>query len=340
MSDESNLNTGEAVQGQAAGGSGADLSRAVPLTGVYFLPAGALPGKSWFRRHLFLSALLIFGATGLALLAGANVYDALGKKAALASGRLGVVRVDGMIMESAATVDWIDRLLKDKSIRGALVRINSPGGAVAPSQEIHSALKRLAAVKPVVVSMGSTAASGGYYIAVAAPYIFANPSTLTGSIGVRMDLVNMQQLTDFIGIKPQTLSSGPLKEAGTPYRPMREDERAYLQDMIGDMYEVFVEYVAAGRNRDIAEVRRLADGRAYTGRQALALGLVDEMGDQGAALRKLAEMSGLEQVPAWEDCLVGPKSTQSWLLDMLDALLPDLGLALLRRESPSYNFYY
>ncbi|MDR2051450.1 MAG: signal peptide peptidase SppA [Deltaproteobacteria bacterium] len=320
-------------------GKAPDLSKARPLAGVYFLPEDALPPKKWKQRHpwLFRFALLCFCGGLFAL--GSAIYKFVSGRAALATERLGVVRIEGMILESGDTVAWIDSLRSDGSVRGVLLRINSPGGAVVPAQEIHSAVKRLAAVKPVVVSMGLAAASGGYYVAVAAPYIMASPSTITGSIGVRMDLLNMQGLADLIGIKAQTLSSGPLKEAGSPYRPLRPDEREYLQAMIQDMYEVFVEYVANGREMDPAEVRLLADGRAYTGRQALALGLVDELGDYGAALDKLAAMSGLKKVPSQEELLVGPPSGRFWLLDLLESsVLPALGLGRTGASLP--GFYY
>jgi protease-4 len=316
----------EAGKAAEQGGS-PDWSKARPLAGVYFLPEDALPPKKWKQRHPWFFRLALLCFCGVLLTLGVAIYKFASGRAALSAERLGVVRIEGMILESRDTVAWIDSLRVDGSVRGVLLRINSPGGAVVPAQEIYSAVKRLAEVKPVVVSMGLAAASGGYYVAVAAPYIMASPSTITGSIGVRMDLMNMQGLTDFIGIKPQTLSSGPLKEAGSPYRPLRPDEKEYLQGIIQDMYEVFVEYVANGREMDPAEVRRLADGRAYTGRQALALGLVDELGDYGAALDKLAGMSGLKKVPSREELLVGPPSAQSWLLDFLESsILPRLGL--------------
>lgn len=325
---------------KSSGKKGFDFSQAQPLSGVFFLPESALPKKPWRKRHPWLFRLaalfVLFMAVGIA----GSFSESMEEAGMMTPDTIGIVRIDGMIMESGATVAWIDKLRENPKVHGVLLRINSPGGAVVPSQEIHMAIKRLAAKKPVVVSMGTAAASGGYYIAVAADYIVANPSTLTGSIGVRMDLINAQKLADFIGIQPQGLSSGPLKEAGSPYRPLREDERAYLQGMVQDMYDVFVEYVAAGRKMDIKQVRALADGRAYTGRQALELGLVDELGDYGAALQKLVMMSGLKETPDAKNYLIGPPSKQSWVSDLLGSALEHLGFAKADTGGMPYGFYY
>lgn len=316
-----------------------DLGRAVPLNGVYFLPEDALPEKPWRKRHpwLFRAAMLVLLV--LAVNAGSALYNIVEGSDIAQADTLGIVRIDGMILDSEKTIAWIDKLRENQKVRGVLLRINSPGGAVVPSQEIFQAVKRLADTKPVVVSMSSAAASGGYYIAIGAHHIIANPSTLTGSIGVRMGMVNMQELMDLIGISQQGLASGPLKEAGTPYRPMRDDERAYLQSMVDDMYEVFIEAVAQQRGMDINDVRKLADGRAYTGRQALAAGLVDELGDYSRAIAVLTEMSGLPQPPDEGAYLVGPPSKQSWIMDVLDSSISRLGAAQMQ-QGQQHIFYY
>lgn len=331
------MSEGESFTFEAKAPAGPDFSRARPVTGLYFLPEEALPPKKWRQRHPWLFRLLfLLLCVGLFSL-GLGAAGFMQGGASLSGSGLAVARIEGMILEAGPVVDWLDKLRRDGKVRGVLLRINSPGGAVAPSQEIHAAVKRLAEAKPVLVSMGAAAASGAYYIAVAAPYIMANPSSVTGSIGVRMDLLNAQGLTDLIGVKPQSLSSGPLKEAGSPYRPLRRDEREYLQGLVRDMYEVFVQEVAAGRRLDLDKAEALADGRAYTGRQALELGLVDELGDYGAALNKLAAMSGLQETPPYETLPAGPPSTQSRLLKLLGAVLPGLDLSA---RAPSFPVFY
>lgn len=316
-----------------------DLSKAVPLNGVYFLPEGALPAKPWRKRHPWIFRLMLLCLFFFIWAGGSALYGLVRGSDIAQVDTLGVVRIDGMILDSEKTIAWIDKLRENKKVRGVLLRINSPGGAVVPSQEIFQAVTRLANTKPVVVSMSSAAASGGYYIAIGAHHIIANPSTLTGSIGVRMGLVNMQELMDVLGIKQQGLASGAMKEAGTPYRPMRDDERAYLQSMVDDMYEAFIEEVALHRELDIEYVRKLADGRAYTGRQALEVGLVDELGDYSHALNVLTRMSGLPRPPEADEYLVGPPSKQSWLLDLVDSALERLGAVQMRQQA-GHLFYY
>ena len=209
--------------------------------------------------------------------------------------RVGVVNITGLITDSRKITSWINQLRDDDSIAGVIVRINSPGGVVGPSQEIYSAIKRLANKKKVVVSMGAVAASGGYYIACAAHKIVANPGTLTASIGVKAQLTNFAELMKKIGIKEQTITSGKLKNAGTPFRPLTDEEKKYFQTLVNDLHAQFVNDVAASRHMDIKQVKKLADGRAMTGRQAKDAGLVDELGGFDKALeilRSLARIKG------------------------------------------------
>lgn len=267
----------------------------------------------------------------VALLAGAMaairiMFKDNGKTELIASDKLGVVHLDGLIDASRPVVKWIQELGDDKSVKGVLLRINSPGGVVAPSQEIYSAVKKLAAVKPVVASMGTVAASGGYYAASPATRIVANPGSITGSIGVIMELANMEELFSKIGIKQTSIASGKYKSAGSPFKPMSNEDKAYFEGLVQDMHAQFVADVAAGRNMTVAAVAALADGRAMTGRQAMQAGLVDELGgyeESMALLRSLAHM------PDDVNVVEGPKKDETWLRDLLRSTLdlPPSGLS-------------
>ena len=192
--------------------------------------------------------------------------------------QVGVIEVTGPIMESKKTVEDLRDFTRRASIKGIVVRVDSPGGAVAPSQEIFQAVKRAAKKKPVVVSMGSTAASGGYYISLGAEHIIANSGTVTGSIGVISQLFNVKGLLDKIDVKVNTVKTGKFKDAGSPFREFGPTDRAYFNDLLADIYEQFVEDVAEARGMELSAVKEYADGRVFTGRQAKEYGLVDELG--------------------------------------------------------------
>lgn len=311
---------------------------------VFCCPAASMlqelarPKKGWIRRHPILFFLLLLLSLFLLLNIMGGLAAYFSSQGPFAGTRLGVVRVEGMILNSEPVLKWCKQLEDDDSVRGVLVFVNSPGGAVVPSQEIYSGLRRLAAKKPVVTYMSSAAASGGYYVGMAGHYIVASPSTLTGSIGVRMELTEMKEMFDFLGIHSQSLSSGELKEAGTPFRPMRDDERAYLQGLVQDMHDCFVEDVAAARKLPLEQVKNLADGRAYTGRQALRLGLVDELGDSSLARELLKKRGGLEGEP--DEYLDGPPKEKSWIWSLLSGSLAELDRIRAESTRPSFGFYY
>jgi protease-4 len=187
-------------------------------------------------------------------------------------------RIDGLIGNGTDVERDLDRLSKDSSVSAVLLHLDTPGGAVSGGEGIHEAVQLLAARKPVVAVMDGTAASAGYMIAVAAPHIVARESTLTGSIGVILETGNIGGLLDKIGVTMDPLVSGPLKGQPSLDKPLTPEARVVLQAMVADLYDQFVQIVAVGRHMDPARVRTLADGRAYTGRQAKALGLVDEIG--------------------------------------------------------------
>lgn len=201
-----------------------------------------------------------------------------------AGGSIGqhVVRINvrGVISEDRKLLEAIAALSRDRSVPAVIVAIDSPGGTVSGGESLRGALLRLAAVKPVVAVMGGTAASAGYMIALPAARIFARDATLTGSIGVILQTGEVSGFLGKVGITADAITSGPLKDQPSFTRPLTPEGRTYLRSIVADMYDQFVEMVALGRRMDPARVRELADGRAYTGRQALALGLVDQIGGE------------------------------------------------------------
>jgi len=219
----------------------------------------------------------------------------------LEAGKEGVaiVRVEGPILDSYQTVEELKTFADDPLVKAIVVRIDSPGGGVAPSQEIYNAVKRVRREynKTVVASMGTVAASGGYYIAVATDRILANPGTLTGSIGVIMQMANFQELLEKIGVKSVVVKTGRFKDLGSPFRPMVEEERQLLESVMNDTLSQFIEAVAEGRSMDAAEVEQLADGRVFTGRQAKSVLLIDEIGDLQDAIKLAGELGGIEGTP-------------------------------------------
>ena len=220
--------------------------------------------------------------------------------------RIGIVEAKGTIGEAAPAgidSDKVVKLLKkyerDEDIKAVVLRVDSPGGAVAPSQEIHDAVKRIKASKKVVVSMGGMAASGGYYISAPADRIFAEPGTLTGSIGVIFLHFNVRGLLEWAKVEETTLKSGKYKDTLSPFRPIQESDREEIQSISDDVYSQFVQAVAQGRGMPEARVREIAEGRIYTGKRAKELKLVDELGgfdDAVAAAWGLAGQSGEPKV--------------------------------------------
>lgn len=210
-----------------------------------------------------------------------------------------IVRIEGPILDSYQTVEEIKNFADDPLVKAIVVRIDSPGGGVAPSQEIYNAVKRVRKEKnkTVIASMGTVAASGGYYIAVGTDRILANPGTLTGSIGVIMQLANFHELLEKIGVKNLVVKSGKYKDIGSPFRPMNDEDRKVLELVMNDVHRQFIDAVADGRSLDVAEVEQLADGRVFTGQQAKSILLVDDIGDLHDAIKLAGELGGIEGEP-------------------------------------------
>jgi len=213
--------------------------------------------------------------------------------------RIALIRVEGVILDAQQTVRDLKKFGDSPSVKAIVLRIDSPGGGVVPSQEIHDAVLRVRNKqnKAVVASMGTVAASGGYYIAAATDRIIANPGTLTGSIGVIMELANLEGLLKKIGVENVVVKSGRHKDIGSPFRKMSDEDRRILQSVMDDVHTQFIEAVAEGRSLDVSDVRPLADGRIFTGRQAKEIKLVDELGDLDDAIRLAADLGGIEGEP-------------------------------------------
>ena len=231
--------------------------------------------------------------------------------------RVALVRIEGPIMDSRDTVDEIKDYVKDNSIKAIILRIDSPGGAVAPSQEIYEEVKKAAADKKVVVSMGSIAASGGYYIAAPADLVMANPGTLTGSIGVIMEIPNVEGLMSKIGIRTEVIKSGKHKDMASAFRKMEKEDRDLLQNVMDNVHEQFIRAVAAGRKLKVEDLRPIADGRIFTGEQAKAIKLVDELGTLEDAVKKAGELAGISGEPE-----VVEKKERLSLIEMLQSRFP------------------
>jgi protease-4 len=250
------------------------------------------------KKNPFLMALLTLGAIFLFFVLVVVAAGFVGRGRSLPIGeKIGVIEMTGIIVASKTTIEHIIEFRNNPSIKGIVLRVDSPGGGVGPSQEIYEEIKKTVAVKPVVVSMGSVAASGGYYVSAPVNRIFANPGTITGSIGVIMEFTNVQELFGKIGLKNQVIKSGEHKDIGSPVRPMTDSDRQILQSLIDDTQQQFVAAVAEGRKMSVADVVPLADGRVFTGRQALAVGLVDELGNLQDAISAAARMAGIDGEP-------------------------------------------
>lgn len=233
---------------------------------------------------IILSSLYAIGS-------GRDSRAALGSKG---GGRVGVIEITGIISNPKQIIRHLKRFREDEGIKAIVLRIESPGGSVGPSQEIYREVRRTAKVKKIVASMGSVAASGGYYIAAGANGIVASPGTITGSIGVVLGYTNFQDILEKIGLVPIVVKSGEYKDMGSPTRKMTAKERTLLQGMVDKIHKQFVAAIAESRNMDLSEVASLADGRIFVGEEAKELGLVDRLGNIEDATEWAGQMGGIK----------------------------------------------
>lgn len=242
-------------------------------------------------RKLFCITFIIFLSCALVSCFGFGMSDLPTK------GNIALVEVKGTITTSDETVFDLEKARKSKRVKAVVIRVDSPGGAVAASQEIFRTVKKLDEKKPVVVSMGDVAASGGYYVSAGARKIFANEGTVTGSIGVRLELLNAKDLFEWMKLRPETLKSGRYKDIGSIYRELNPEERDILDTFLAELHEQFKSDVSKARSIDKEKIDKIADGRVYSGNGAKELGLIDEIGGYLEAVQAAADYAGIKGEP-------------------------------------------
>jgi protease-4 len=291
------------------------------------------------RRHPFLFFILVFSAIVASAVVLTSLIGLLSKeKADLRFGeKVGVIEIEGVLTDARPVVERIRHFREQKAIKAIVLRVDSPGGGVGPSQEIHREIRKTMEEKKVVVSMGAVAASGGYYVAAAADGIMANPGTLTGSIGVIMGYTNFEELLDKIGVRPVVVKSGKYKDIASPVGGLSEEERKILQNFTDTVHRQFIAAVAEGRSQSPEEIRRIADGRVFSGETARGLGLVDRLGNFQDAIEWAGRMAGIEgEVRA----VYPPEESPSLITYFIDKLASEVGSRIGRAGSsvPAYLY--
>jgi protease-4 len=266
------------------------------------------------KTHPILIALIILVAIALFLGIMTVAFNLFFRSPDLSiSNKIGVIHIEGTITDPEPVLSQLVEFRDDRRIKAIILRIDSPGGGVGASQEIYTEVQRTNRKKKVIVSLGGTAASGGYYIASAGDKIVASPGTITGSIGVIMEFIQIQELFKKIGVNLEILKSGEFKDIGSPYRELNEKDRGLLIDLISDIQEQFIDAVAKGRNMPVEKVREIADGRILTGAMAKDLGLVDQLGNFQDAVDLAKKIGGIKG----EVDLVLPKKKRIRILDLI-----------------------
>ena len=280
----------------------------------------------------FVLLLSVFALVGLAM------RGSHGGEFAGFGDKIGVIDVEGVILDPRTVVKQLREFRRDDSIRAIILHVNTPGGGAAASQEIYSEVRRIRdeKKKKIVASVETLGASGGYYISAATEKIYADPASIVGSIGVISQWVNYEDLLKWAKLKDVTFKAGALKDTGNPARPMTPEEKAYFQSLINDMHGQFISAVAEGRKLKMDDVKKLADGRVWTGQQALPLKLVDQIGDFRVAVEETAKAVGIKGEPT----LVHPEKERRTALDLIfgdvSEYIPDRAKLLENHVS----FYY
>ncbi len=250
----------------------------------------------------------------------------------ITAGTSGSSFFDGTVTGSEDVVEQLEEVIENKDVKAVVIRINSPGGSAAGSEEIYSAIQRVRkSGKVVYASMGDVAASGGYYVAAPCTRIFADSSTITGSIGVIFETADLSALFKKIGLKPETIKSGKYKDIGSPNRPITPDERKLIQGIVDETYNTFVKAVADGRKMPLADIKKIADGRIFTGVQAKKLKLVDEIGGRHQAVKAAAIAGGIKGKPkvieyrkaGWLESILGTSGASAGINRAVDRELLD-----------------
>lgn len=245
--------------------------------------------------------------------------------------KVAVVELKGVIVDSKPIIDNIIRFKKNRRVKAIVLRIDSPGGAVGPSQEIYEEVKKAGKEKTLVASMGAVAASGGYYVACAADKIIANPGTITGSIGVLMEFINVKELFKWAKLRSEVIKSGEYKDLGSPLRDMKAEERQYLQEVIESVHGQFKRAITESRGLSPSQVDEIADGRIFSGEQAMDLGLVDELGNLQDAIAEAAKLAGIEGEPS----VIYPEGKKPRLLE----LFSEAAISVLNKKLNESGWY-
>lgn len=253
-------------------------------------------------------------------------------------GPIGVITVNGVIMDSDKVIRMLLTAEEDKSIKAIILRIDSPGGAVGPTQEIYEEIIRIDAKKPIYASFGSIAASGGYYLGAATRKIYANAGTLTGSIGVIMQFADMSKLYEWAKIKGETVKSGQYKDIGSPTRPMKDNERAYLENMIAKVHKQFIRDIERRRSDKIKDINEHAQGQIFSGEDALAWGFVDELAGLWEAGRRIHSELALKEPFGLREIKEKKKFNWVEMLQNMEEAVTDLRLNL-KNDSAPYFLY-
>jgi protease-4 len=247
--------------------------------------------RPWLVYGLaFIGGLVVF----LVLLSFLLSFIMFFKEKDFGKPQIGVLEIKGVISDAEEYLMAINAMAKDRNIKAIVVRIDSPGGSVGASQEIFEELKKTRMKKPVIVSMGSVAASGGLYVSLGGTKIFASPGTVTGSIGVVLEIPNIEKLLKKVGVETETIKSGAYKDTGSIYRPLTSEEKEYLREKVKLIHDQFIKAISEERKIPIEKVKEFADGRIFTGEEALSLGLIDELGNFWDAIneaKKLAKIT-------------------------------------------------
>ncbi|MDO9516351.1 MAG: signal peptide peptidase SppA [Syntrophales bacterium] len=267
------------------------------------------------KKHPVILGFLLLAIIGLLFFLVLRLFFSFGEETRGFSfkDKIGVVSIEGVLSDSRDLIRQLDRYERDNGVKAVVLRINSPGGAVVPSQEIYDKVLQVKKSKKVVVSMGSVAASGGYYIACAADRIIANPGTITGSIGVIIQFSQIEDLLKKLGLKTTVVKAGKYKDVGSPVREMTAAERALIQGVIDDIHNQFIEAVVSNRDIPRKEIEHIADARIFTGRQALEAGLIDSLGNMDYAIDTAAGLAGIEGKPE----VVYPEKERKGLLQYI-----------------------
>jgi protease-4 len=290
------------------------------------------------KKYPILLGLVVFGVLmGLFIISIYALSYLTNREESLWGGeKVAVIELRGVILDPQPVVEKLVKLRKNEKVKAIVLRIDSPGGGVGPAQEIYSEVKKAQKEKKVLVSMGSVAASGGYYIACAADTIMANPGTITGSIGVIMESLNVEELLHKIGLRSMVVKSGKHKDLGSPLRPMTDEEKKLLQGVLDSVHDQFIRAVAEGRKLPVEKVRELADGRIFSGEQAKNLGLVDELGNLEEAIALAAKMAGIQGEP---EVIYAEKKRFSLFDFLLQESVSKIAEGL-RESAPPMNFLY